>query len=138
MKNLFVNRALFKRSFVIHPLLFAIFPILFLYTYNIIETPAKQILIPMGASLVLALLLWVFFIWILRNMLKAGLATTVFLFFFFSYGRFYELLEKWDVFVPGHGYLLPGVLLVFGYCVYFIKLARRDFATTCRTSRTAI
>ena len=49
-----------KKSLVIHPFLFAVFPILFLYAHNIIETPAKQILIPIGASLILALALWAF------------------------------------------------------------------------------
>ena len=119
-----------KKSLVIHPFLFAVFPILFLYSHNIIETPAKQILIPIGASLILALVLWAFLTLILRDMLKAGLATTIFLLSFFFYGRFYELLAKWGVFVPGHEYLLPMVLMVFGYSVYFIKLARRDFKST--------
>ena len=119
-----------KKYLIFHPLFFAAFPVLFLYTHNIIETPVRQMLIPLGASLILALLFWALLTLILRSIHKAALATTIFLFLFYTYGRFYELLERWDVFVPGHGYLLPTALLVFGYLVYFIKLARRDFRTT--------
>ena len=132
MKSVFSLKYFARKSFVIHPFLFVAFPIVFLYTHNIREVSAHQILIPLGASLALALVLWVFFSVLIKDMVKAGLATSVFVFFFFTYGRFYELFETWDFFVPRHGHLLPGMLLVFGYCVYFIKRARRDFMTTTR------
>ncbi|MFC1971767.1 hypothetical protein ACFLV0_07620, partial [Chloroflexota bacterium] len=67
---------------------------------------------------------------ILRSLSKGGLATALFLALFFSYGRFYELLEIWDVFVPAHAHLLPAVLLAFGCCVYFIDRVKSPVATT--------
>lgn len=127
MKRLFVEKPL-----IIHPVLFVIFFILFFYTHNIGEASMAQILIPLGASLALALVMWVLLSFLLKDVAKAGLATSIFIFLFLTYGRFYELLEKWDVFIPKHGHLLPAVLLIFGYCVYFIKLTRRDFATTTK------
>lgn len=78
------------------------------------------------------LLLWLVLSFLIRNKFKAGLATSLFVVFFFSYGRLFDLLEKWDVFVPSHGHLLPGILLVWGYCVYFIKTAKRDFRITTK------
>jgi len=119
-----------KKYLVIHPLLFAVVPVLFLYAHNIIETPTAHFLIPLGASIILAVVLWALLYLILRDIRKAGLATTIFLLFFFFYGRVYAVLEYLNIFIPRHAYFLPTVLLVFGYSVYFIKLTRRDFRTT--------
>ena len=127
MKSIFSLKYFLKKSFVIHPFLFAAFFIVFLYAHNIRETSVNQILMPLGASLALALVLWVFLSVLIKDIVKAGLTTSIFVFLFFIYGRFYELLENVDFFVPKHGHLLPGILLAFGYCVYFLKLARRDF-----------
>lgn len=120
-----------RKPWVIHPVLVTVFPILFLYTNNIQEMPARQLLVPLGISLGSALLLWGLFGLLLRDRSKAGLATTILVFLFFTYGHFYGLVQGWES-RTGHGYLLPGTLLAFGYAVYFIRRARRDFFTTTR------
>jgi len=125
-------KAIFKGPVVFYPLLFAAFPILFLYTYNIGETSLNQIWLSLVISVATALVLWAVLSLILRSLAKAGLATAIFLVFFFSYGRLYEVLENWGVFVPRHGYLLPSVLFIWGYCVYFIGRAKRDFRITTK------
>jgi len=79
-----------------------------------------------------ALVLWAILSVILRSLAKAGLATAIFLLFFFSYGRLYDALENWGAFVPQHAYLLPGMLFVWGYCVYFISRAKKDFRISTR------
>lgn len=112
---------------IFYPLLFAAFPILFLYAYNINETSASQIWLPLVISMAAALVLWAILSVILRSLPKAGLATAMFLLFFFFYGRLYDALENWGAFVPQHAYLFSSVLFVWGYCVYFIKRAKRDF-----------
>ena len=124
-------KAIFKGPVVFYPLLFAAFPILFLYAHNIIETSASQIWLPLGVSVAAALVLWAVLSLILRSLSKAGLATAIFLVFFFSYGRLYDVLEYWG-FVPKHAHLLPGMLFVWGYCVYFINRAKGDFRITTR------
>jgi hypothetical protein len=125
-------KAIFKGPVVFYPLLLAAFPILFLYAHNINETSASQIWLPLAISVAAALVLWAVLSLILRSLAKAGLATAILLVFFFSYGRLYEALETWGVFVPKHAYLLPGTLFVWGYCVYFISRAKRDFRITTR------
>ena len=125
-------RAIFKGPVVFYPLLFAIFPILFLYTYNIAETSLNEIWLPIVISVAAALVLWAVLSLILGSLAKAGFAAAIFLVFFFSYGRLYEVLENWGVFVPRHAYLLPSVLFIWGYCVYFISRAKRDFRITTR------
>ena len=116
---------------VFYPLLFAAFPILFLYAYNIDETSINEVWLPLVISVAAALMLWAVLSIILRSLAKAGLATAIFLLFFFSYGHLYDLLE-WAVFMPKHAYLLPAMLLIWGYCVYFISRAKRDFRITTR------
>jgi len=125
-------KAIFKGPVVFYPLLFAAFPILFLYAYNISQTSASQMWLPLAISVAAALVLWTILSLILRSLAKAGLATAIFLVFFFSYGRFYDALENWGAFVPKHAYLFPGMLFVWGYCVYFIARAKRDFRITTR------
>lgn len=124
--------AVLRGPVVYYPLLLAVFPILFLYAYNISEMSAGQIILPLVVSLLGTLILWAILSLLLRSIPKAGLATAIFLFFFFSYGRFYDFLENWRVFVPGHAYLLPSILFIWGYCVYFISRARTDFGGTTK------
>ncbi|MGA2670097.1 MAG: sulfatase-like hydrolase/transferase [Dehalococcoidia bacterium] len=124
--------ATFKGPVVFYPLLLAAFPILFLYAYNISQTSASQVWLPLAISVAAALILWAILSVILRSLAKAGLATAIFLIFFFSYGRLYDALESWGAFVPQHAYLLPGMLFIWGYCVYFISLAKRDFRVTTK------
>jgi hypothetical protein len=125
-------KAIFKGPVVFYPLLFAAFPILFFYVYNIRETSASQMWLPLVISVAATLVLWAVLSLILRSLAKAGLATAIFLVFFFSYGRLYEALETWGVFVPKHAYLFPVMLFIWGYCVYFIGRAKRDFRVTTR------
>ena len=117
---------------VFYPLLFAVFPILFLYTYNIAETSLNDVWLPLVISVAAALVLWAGLSLILRSLSKAGFATAIFLVFFFSYGRLYDGLNYLGVFVPKHAYLLPAMLFIWGYCVYFISRSRRDFRITTR------
>lgn len=51
----------------------AIFPILFLYTYNIDNFTFNETLIPLVANIVLASLLWFFLALRLKNKEKAGI-----------------------------------------------------------------
>ena len=47
-----------KKWRVIHPLLFALFPVLFLFSHNVGRLPASATAIPSLVVLVLTLLLW--------------------------------------------------------------------------------
>jgi len=126
-----IKAILLKGPVVFYPLLFAAFPILFLYVHNISETSVSQIWLPLVVSVAAALVLWVVLSLILRSLSKAGFATAIFLVFFFAYGRLYDVLSNWGVYVQ-HAYLFPVMLFVWGYCVYFISRAKRDFRIATR------
>ena len=123
---------IFKGPVVFYPLLFAAFPILFLYVHNISQTSASEVWLPLVISVAAAVVLWAVLSLILRSLAKAGFATAIFLALFFSYGRFYDVLVNLGLFVPKHGYLLPIILFVWGCCVYFIRRAKSDFHVTTK------
>jgi hypothetical protein len=77
-----------------YPFLFALFPGLFFYAYNIEETSFKTALGPLAASL--ALVGFVFLVgWpLLRRARKTALVAFVFGLLFFSYGHVYNLFRK--------------------------------------------
>jgi hypothetical protein len=72
---------------VVHPLLFALLPVVSLLSYNVDDMPPVQALRP--AILVLAgtLLLWLVFYGFLKDWERAGLLVSLFLILFFSYGH---------------------------------------------------
>ena len=73
-----------KKTFVIHPFLFTIFPILFLLSHNIDQMSFAEILvsieIALSFTLLLILLLWS----VLRDNQKAGIVVSSFLILFFE------------------------------------------------------
>jgi hypothetical protein len=125
-------KAIFKGPVVFYPLLLAAFPILFLYAHNINEASVSQMWLPLIISVAAALVLWVVLSFILGSLAKAGLATAIFLAFFFSYGHLCDGLEYLGLPVPKHAYLLPTLLFIWGYCVYFIRRAKSDFRVTTK------
>lgn len=123
-------KTIFRGPVAIYPLLFTIYPILFLYAHNMSEMSASQVWLPLAVSVAFTLLLWAILSLILQSLSKAGLATAIFIVLFFSYGHLYEALETQGVFMPKHAHLLPSMLFIWGYGVYFISRAKRDFRIT--------
>ena len=81
-----------KRTIVVHPLLFAIWPILFIYSQNQDFLSLSQIWRPLLFLGGLAIALFLSFAIILRNMAKAGAALSLFLLLFFSYAHVHRIL----------------------------------------------
>ena len=124
-----------KKSSIIHPFLFAIFPIMFLYSENIHLLPSTEIILPLIIVVGLSIIAYFSIGFILKNKNKAALIITLFLIIFFSYGHIYNIintsdLENFEIFK--HRYLLIPFFgsLVFGI-IYFLKTKRKlDNATT--------
>lgn len=108
---------------VVHPLLFAMFPILFLYSENIAEVSPSEIVMPMALALGSTLLLLVLSGLILRDFRKAGIVVSILLFLFFSYGNIFLLMGEWD---SVHNLLLPIWVILFLCTAYFVIKTRRD------------
>jgi len=73
------------KNLLVHPFLFSLFPVLFLFQYNIHEIPLQDVFLPLFFSFVVGFTIWI----ILRFFIggkKAGLITSlvIMLFIIFS------------------------------------------------------
>ena len=94
----------------IHPLFIAAYPVLALYSINILEVDPQVILRPLTIAVGSAGILLVVFGRILKDWKKAGLLSSFLLFLFFSYGHLYQFLEQNPIAginLGRHRYLLP-------------------------------
>ena len=120
---------------IIHPFLFAIFPIMFLYSENIHLLPFTEIILPSIIVVGLSIIAYFSMCFILKNKIKAAFIVTLFLIIFFSFGHIYNLINASvldDFEISRHRYLLIPFfgLLAFGI-IYFVKTKRKlDNVTT--------
>lgn len=82
-----------KKLSVIHPFLFAIFPILFLFAHNIYEVPATDLLLPILVVIVGTLIVFFSSRLITKSYNKSGIITSYFLILFFSYGYVRDVIS---------------------------------------------
>jgi len=79
-----------KKHFEVHPFIFGVFPILFLYLNNLEEVSFYQMIIPFSVMLLLIFLLQLFLSIFYKDKHKKGLVISLFLLFFFTYGAFHD------------------------------------------------
>ena len=117
----------FPRFTVIHPVLFSIFPIIFLFSNNVGLLSAHEIVLPLLIVVIPTFLVWILIGYLLKNMKKAGLIVSLGLALIFSYGFFYNSIDDIVVgeFYVRHHYLLFIFLTSFVIgTYYFIKTKR--------------
>lgn len=76
-----------KRTYIFHPLLFALFPVLFIFSSNLGGYRAGELLIPSIMVLAAAGALWAGLTFLTRNAGKSAITVTIFALFFSSYGH---------------------------------------------------
>lgn len=75
------------KNLPLHPLFFAVFPLLKFYTHNQRELLLNVLWIPLLLSLILAFSLWFFYQLIFKNIYRSSWLTSLTLLIFFSYGH---------------------------------------------------
>jgi hypothetical protein len=130
-----------KRSIVVHPFLFAAFPVLFLFTQNLHLFHARAIASSLVILVCLALVLWIPLTLVLKSGQKAGLLTSLFLVLLFSYESIFETVRDWMASVDWltasfidlgigpsaiRGVLLAVFVIVLGLGAYLVVRTRRD------------
>jgi len=98
-----------KKISVIHPLLFAIYPILFLFARNIGQFSTIVIVVPILAVICFTLLFWLLVNFLYKDRLKSGLIVSLFLCLFFSFGHFYLTIKA---------ILSPGIVFMLWLCIF--------------------
>lgn len=80
------------RVFFIHPIIFAIFPILFLYKHNVDRLSPEVVIVPLIVSISATVVCWLVLTLLLKDVRRAGILTSVLLIMLFSYGHVRDLL----------------------------------------------
>ena len=118
-----------KESLVLHPFLFAIFPILFLFSHNAGKVAFSETLLPSAIVLTFTLLLLLLSRLILRDIKRGGILVSISLLLFFSYGHVLGIIQGWELggFLIGHDrYLLLTWGIIFTCGTYFIIKTRKN------------
>jgi hypothetical protein len=129
-----------RRLAVLHPFLFAAFPVLFLFARNLHLFGPGALVGPLVMLIGLAVLLWMALTLVLKSGQKAGLIISLFLVLLFSFESLFEAVRKsvervdWltGLFIrlgvtPAglRGFLLVVCLVVFVLVTYFLLRTRR-------------
>jgi hypothetical protein len=117
------------RAFVLHPFLFALYPVLALLAVNIQEVDPTDTFRSLIVVLVTAAIFICVFRLIFHDWQKAGIITSLLLILFFSYGHIYMLLKTISIagFAIGrHRFLIPfmGFILIVG--IWFLATRIRN------------
>jgi len=113
-----------KKPVLIHPFLFGIFPVFFLYAQNIEQLSFSETLFPTIIVIFFIILLFVLSKWGFKDYQKAGLLVSIIIVLFFSYGHIWDIIQSW----PGIGFILGRkryILLAYGIlftCSVYVTL----------------
>jgi hypothetical protein len=108
---------------VFHPILFGLYPVLFLVSTNLGEIPLSESWRATATVLLILSILWFILRLSLRNNQKAALITTFLLILFFVYGHLYNYLGQEDVLgglLGRHRYLIPLFIGTIFLCSWWI------------------
>lgn len=112
------------KNHVLHPYLFSIFSILFLYANNISQTSASELLLPLALTLASTFIIWFILKSLLKDSKKAGIIVSVGLILFFSYGHIFSAIyAKYKIL--HHYHLVPFEFLIFLFLSYKVFKASK-------------
>ncbi len=123
-------------DYPIHPILFAIFPVLSLLATNIAEINATDVIRSLVISSLLAVILTLTLNVLFKDIYKSAAISTFFLVLFFSYGHLYHFLENTGLtgmLVGRHRLLAPAYLTIAGMAVWGMVRLKRDIPLLTRT-----
>ncbi len=131
-----------KKLWLIHPFLFAVSPVLFLFAYNIDEVPATDLLLPMLVAIIGTLIPFFLLRLITKSYNKSGIITLYFLILFFSYGHVKDVIHsslgmgRLDIggfYITSVQFFLgPLWALLFIAGAFLVIKAHRDFSTSTK------
>jgi len=98
---------------IIHPYIFVIYMVLFLFSKNIDHVPFEDVFLPLIGTLMATFAIFSLFHWLIKDREKAGLETTLILFLTLSYGHMLTYLVQQGILVYDHRLLLSVYAIVF-------------------------
>jgi hypothetical protein len=119
---------------VFYPILFGLYPVLFLISVNLGEIPFEQSRRAIFVVFLASLVLWALLKLVTKDKQKSALISTVLLLSFFSYGHIYNFLGQADVFsglLGRHRYLFPlAITIILTSTFWIIKKAHNLHSTS--------
>lgn len=112
-------------KYLITPLLFSVYPVIFLYTHNIELLTLGQLQGPLLIAILLAALTFIVWKLILNENIKASLAAIGVLVLFWNYALLFSGIN--DFFKLNHWHVLPLLLFIYGNLVYLICILSKRF-----------
>ena len=104
---------------ILCPLFFSLYPVIYLYNYNIDMLTLKQLQIPLVLAILLPLFFYCIFWFIYKSSVQSSLATTVLMVIFWNYSLLFQgsnyliNIEHW--------HLIPLIFFGYGHLLYFLK-----------------
>jgi len=119
-----------RRAIVVHPILFALFPILSLYAANLAIFPIEDTYRPIGIVLLGALILWLLLFLVVRDWKRSGLAVSVAFSLIFGFGYAWSVVvNNYDLWVRlGPKDKFQIVWLVFTGCASLLAIWKWKFS----------
>ncbi|GAA4322443.1 membrane protein insertase YidC [Flaviaesturariibacter amylovorans] len=118
-------------SYLLFPLMLAMFPLLAFYFGNITEASFSSIALFIPAILAATLILLLLFQWILKDRVKAALLTSLVVVLFFSYGHLFQALAERGINLR-HSLLLLAYGSVFVAVGWLLLKTRKKLDTASR------
>jgi hypothetical protein len=81
-----------KNNFVLHPFLFAIFPVIFLFAHGMGYVSFSETIAPAAVILFFTCFMLIMFRFVYRDLKKAGILVSTFMILFFSYGHIHDVV----------------------------------------------
>ena len=124
-----------RKSIILFPFLFSIYPVLALIAHNIAEMELIDGLRALLISLTLTLLIYSIVLVLTKSSIKTALITSLTLTLFYSYGHINILSRNWSIFeysLGRHRILVPLYIILFIIAVWLILRTKRDFSILTR------
>ncbi len=116
-----------KNPLPIHPVIFALYPVVSLYAHNAAKAQIADVPLPLTAVLLGTLLVWLLLWLMTRDAARSALIVTLGLFIFFSYGHFYNIVKYLTIAgvrIGRHRFLPPALVLTYAAACFFILKSR--------------
>jgi hypothetical protein len=123
-----------RKPIVIHPMLFSIYAIVFLFAQNVEAVRVVSTLRPLALTVLSGLTLLFIFRVVLRDKQKAGIICSSIVLLFFSYKHIYVLLQ---VIGARHRFLLPALGIVLLFVIIMVLRTKRPLDLLTRFSNFA-
>jgi hypothetical protein len=131
-----VTQAKSHKTLILHPFLFAVYPISALLAFNIEITSPSDAVRPLILSLIGATAFLLIGKLLLKDWYKAGLFSTLTLVLFFSYGHIYNKLETLHLFgisIGRHRIWIPVWLFIFVFSIWWVNRKSWNFQASTKT-----